>query len=191
MPAYVLYFGKAGWCWNPEHGGSKQLNYTMVVWNNCVILLIIHLGWYLYAIWFWTTNYIHSDKTRCGHYKRATHTPVKLITFSMADMAVSPFSHHKALSPLPKATTARTTGTGQCSTLYSILKSEIKWRAQMTNTLWPSKQQDKHWFSKSIINCLLLNKSKDCWGRELKISDSSYVNVAPWECSVCTDWLFR
>ena len=32
---------------------------------------------------------------------RELPTPVKLITFSMVDMATSPFAHHKTLYPLP------------------------------------------------------------------------------------------
>ena len=32
---------------------------------------------------------------------RELHTSVKLITFSMVDMAAFPFAHHKTLRPLP------------------------------------------------------------------------------------------
>ena len=32
---------------------------------------------------------------------RELHTPVKLISFSMVDMATSPFAHYKTLRPVP------------------------------------------------------------------------------------------
>ena len=69
--------------------------------------------------------------------------------------------------------------TGQGSLPYSNLQSKIKWNAQMTKTLWPSKQdtryknfifaklqvqkiflEDNHWFSKSIITVYLSTKAK-------------------------------
>ena len=101
---------------------------------------------------------------------RDLDTHVKLITFSMVDsFCTSQITSSIAKQQHQKHT--RTTDTGQGSLPYSNLLSEIKWSVQMTKTLWPSKQEDNHWFFEKCNNSLPLDKSKDCCGWELKISD--------------------
>ena len=66
------------------------------------------------------------------------HTPVKLITFSIVDMATSPFAHHKTSSiarqQQQKQKHKRTTDTEQGNLPYSNLLSKIKQSAQITKT---------------------------------------------------------
>ena len=84
-------------------------------------------------------------------------------------MATSPLAHHKTLRPLPdNNNNNKAQKNHRYGTRY--LLSKIKRSAQMTKTLWPSKQEDNHLFSKSIITVYLSTKT-DCCGWELKISE--------------------
>ena len=133
----------------------------MVVGNNWVILMIMStLPW---PILKKNNTLFDSESTTSTQTKhgattaRELHTPVKLITFHRVNMVTPLFkTSQNALSIAEQQQKhTRTTGTGQGSLPYSNLLCEIRLSAQMTKTLWPSKQEDNYWFLENIITVYL------------------------------------
>ena len=77
----------------------------MVVGNKWVLLIISTSLWpillYMYMLFDFEPPATYTPTKHDAATAKELHTPVKLITFSIVDMATSPFAHPSRLCPWP------------------------------------------------------------------------------------------
>ena len=145
----------------------------------------------IYAIWFWTTNYIYWDKIWYGYCKRTTHTyQTDHFLYSWhGNILFCTSQNALSIAKQQQQQHTRTTDMGQGSLPYSNLELN-KMKCSDDKSTLTLKTRGQPLIFEKYYNCLPLDKRKDCWGWELKISDLTLckLNVIPWDCSACTVW---